>query len=49
MEENVSKSLIINRIEANKKLFHENELTIISDNFNIIQKVYLIAILDKIL
>lgn len=35
------------RVENNKKIFTENELQIIKDNMELINKVYLLGILDS--
>lgn len=45
-KENVEK-LVKERIKENEKLFTGEELKIIKDNANIIEKVYLIGILDN--
>lgn len=39
--------LIVERIEENKKIFTKEELTFIKSNVNIIQKIYLLAMLDS--
>lgn len=56
--ENVMKDVILDektdlekflekRVENNKKIFTENELQIIKDNMELINKVYLLGILDS--
>lgn len=45
-EKNVEK-LVKERIKENEKLFTGEELKVIKDNANIIEKVYLIGILDN--
>lgn len=39
--------LIIERIEANKKLFTDKELLQIKNNYSILIKIYLLGLLDK--
>lgn len=38
--------LFVERIEKNKNIFTEEELTFIESNVNIIQKIYLLGLLD---
>lgn len=45
-KENVVK-IIVERIKENEKLFSKEELNFISNNDNIIKKVYLIGVLDN--
>lgn len=40
--------IIRERIEENKELFTEEEITFINHNFNIIMKVFIIGILDNV-
>lgn len=38
--------LFVERIEQNNNIFTEEELTFIKSNVNIIQKIYLLGLLD---
>ena len=39
--------LIEERIKKNEKIFNEQELTFLNNNVNIIQKIYLLGVLDS--
>lgn len=42
------KEFTIERIEANADLFSEKELTLIKNNIALIEKIYILGILDNI-
>ena len=46
MENNMEK-LIKERIKENEKLFNKKELIFLYNNVNIIQKIYLLGVLDN--